>query len=142
MSAYITYTYVGNALGTAKRNALIDSTTAVLSQLIRGASSLVEAALQNSGHDTVPTTGAAGDLVRRATFGALLPELYGRKGVDVPEQYLGAVDISARIISGELPLPNADPTAQNAVGGVKFSGSSESISGDKPQVYKNIRDEY
>lgn len=142
MSQYITWDYVGTKLGAAKRNALCDTSTATLSLIISEASAIVESALQSAGHSTVPTSGAAGDMVKRAVFGQLLPELYGRKGLDVPDNYLKAIEFSEKIVSGEWPIPNTDPTARDAVGGVKFSGSSTTVEGDKPQIWSNLRDEY
>ena len=139
MSAYITEGYVANAIGDDEQNAFAGGSA--LTQLIQASSALVDAALYNGGY-SVPVGGTAPDIVMLATLGALLPMLYGRRGIAVPERFQLHTDLFDRLVSGEVPIPSLTPSDAGAVGGVEFTGSSTTVSGDKPQIFTDLRDLY
>ena len=147
MSYHVSYTEVDYAIGEAAAEALIDATDLIMDQLIQQASALVDSALNNAGY-TPPGTSkgsesAAGHLVKMATIGALLPLLYGRKGLRPPEElyslYGGTLN---NIADGTVPVPDLAPSAKGGVGGVKFSDSSSTSTTGRPRVFGDLRDDY
>lgn len=130
-AAYIDSTYVDNAIGSGVRAAYVDSTA--LTQLINAASAVVKSAAKNSGHALGDTT--SDDLVKLATFGVMLPMLYGVKGSKVPDQFLVAVNIADSVITGKLPLLETTPSAETAVGGNSFTESDATATDSVPQIF-------
>lgn len=130
MSSHITTTYVEHVVGTAVLSGLIDSTA--LATLILAASAKVDMALTNAGYP-IPTS--ANDSVQLATMGALLPVLYGRKGLSVPEEFLAEVRLWQGIATGEVALPNMEPSVRAAVGGHTWSDQSDTSSNGRPPVF-------
>ena len=143
MSTHITTTYVNNAIGSSELTALMTSegTSTALTQLIQAASSIVDSALSNSGY--TPPTSSAPDMVKAATLGALLPLLYSRKQIAIPEGYQVYLDSYSMIRDGRFPVPGLTPNSRDAVGGVSFSDSDSSVSdGGRPKVYDKLRENY
>lgn len=149
MSYHVSTTEVERAIGADAEAGLSDSDSNVIGQLIEYASSLVDAALINAGY-TPPATGSASsntpslapDLVKMATIGALLPQLYGRKGIKVPEQLLIFGSVFERVADGSLPINGLTPDATKAVGRVDFSESTDGVTDAKPKVFGSLRDDY
>lgn len=145
MSTHIDKAYVENALGKRFTAAAADTTTGatsstVLTQLIQSASALVDSALRNAGY--TPPTSTAPDFVKTATLGALIPLVYSRDQIPIPEGYQVYVDAYNVIRTGEMPVPGLTPNARDAVGGVKFAEASTGVSGSRPRVYSKLRDYY
>jgi len=137
MSAHIDNTYVENAIGAAAWDAMCSSSAAVKTQLIASASSVVDAVLINAGYS--PPTASAPDLVKTATLGALLPQVYGRRGLQVPDHLLVNVNVFEAIRRGDLPIPNLAPSTSEGTGGSKFSDSSSTTTDGRPRVFKDMR---
>lgn len=142
MVAYIDNQYVENAIGSAEYNACTASTASVQTQLIASASSLVASVLENAGYSSSLTNASAPDIVKSATLGALLPMLYGRKGISVPEQFFIHMNALNGIRTGDLPITGMTPTARDAVGGVKFTDSSSTSTTGKPRIFGGLRKVY
>ena len=100
------------------------------------------AALENAGYTTDITSSTAPELVKSATLGALLPQLYAREGIKVPDQFAIHMNIFDRIYQGIMPIPELTPTARDAVGGVKFTDSSTTSTSGRPPVFRGLKDVY
>lgn len=136
--AHITGTEVGYSIGSTEWAQLTDSDASTQTHLLALATSIVDAALKKRGY-TPPTS--AGNLVKTATLGALLPMLYGRKGLAVPEQLQVHIAVFNKIADDKDGLPPDDlvPAADAGIGGVEFTESSTSVSGAKTKVFGNLR---
>lgn len=137
MPAYIDEAYIENAIGVHVEEALSDASSEVRDQLIAAASAVAQSALLNAGYTVDPDD--VPDLVRHATLAALLPMLYGRKGLRVPEELAIYGATFEAIREGHLPVPGLAPDAGDAVGGVEFSESDASVTGSKPKVFGGLR---
>ena len=134
MSAHVTASYVRNAIGTAECNAMAGTTA--LTQIIAAASAKVDMALKNAGY---PIPASAGDDVQIITLGAMLPDLYGRKGLTVPEKFAESVAFWRAVATGEMQLTSIDPAPRGGVGGVEFTESDPDISDSRPNVMAGLR---
>lgn len=90
---------------------------------------IVRMSLENAGYEVASgdTSGTAGDSVKNAALAVYLYRLYARKGYAVPESF--AVYMSSLpegIRTGELPISGQTPSADDGVGGARFSDTSES----------------
>lgn len=137
MAEYIDAEYVGAFVGNRERDKLSDSSLKILRTLITSASAAVASALENSGH-TIPADGEeVPEVVKRATIGALIPTLYGRKSLDVPENYFREVNLIEQIRVGDMPIPELRTSKLHGVGGVSFTNSSKQCG--RPPVFKDVR---
>ena len=126
---YITATYCRVMLGTTTVNALTDTTTGVLTQLIAAADAVVVGAVQHAGYVAPSTTtGTPNPDVRLASFGQWVAMAYARKGIDIPAQWKQAVELADRMRNGTHAPNGLVPNAQNAVGGSQFSDTATTSS--------------
>lgn len=146
MSYHVSTTEVERAIGANAEDALSDSDADTIDQVIQYASSLVDAALINAGY-TPPATlkadpSAAVDLVKMATIGAVVAQLYGRKGIKPPESLNVFGATFNAIVDGTLTIPGMTPSAEKAVGRVDFTESDSTVSGSKPKIFGGLRSDY
>jgi len=139
MSEHINQAFVESMLGATTVDGLTDSTDANLTLYIQLASAKIDAGLLNAGYSS---PSSASDFIKLATFGALLPMLYGRKGLTPPAAFLTEVQIANGIIAGTYPVPGMTPTASIAVGGVQFTDSSTTSTDGYPPIFRGLRKVY
>lgn len=143
MATHIDSTYVDYFIGSTERSALSDADSNVMTQLITSASAMVDSVLQNSGHDPDEiSAGSEPEVVKLATLGALLPMLYGRKGLAVPEQFLTQVRLLEAIRVGEHTIPELTPDSGDGVGGAEFTDNSEDSTDGRPAVFNGVLRDY
>lgn len=140
MAAYIDETYVENAIGADEQTAM--ATGSALTQLISAASATVAAVFFKAGHTSITAT----DFVKVCTMGALLPMLYSRKGIAIPDDfkmaYVGPLEFLIDSVGkGNIPDPGQTVTARDAIGGSKFTISDpDSTDTDaRPNVFNGLR---
>lgn len=136
--AHIDNTYVETMIGADVWDGLTDDTADVKTQLLSTATGYVDDALRMRGY-AVPSS--AGESVKSATLGALLPLAYGRKGLSVPEQLRIHINLFNRIADvkdGWVP-DGLIPATDAGIGGVSFTESSASVSGAVPSVFGGLR---
>lgn len=140
-AAYIDATYIHAFISQGRLEDLFTDpggsyTASYLTQQISASSELIKSAAKNAGYTLGDTT--TDENVKLATFGQLLMMAYGRKGEAVPEQFATAVNLAAAIRSGDWPLTST-PNARDAVGGVKFSETTSTVSGSRHPVFNRIK---
>jgi hypothetical protein len=144
MAEYVTKAYVDRALGKGLVSGLTGAATSatthsVVTQLIQSASAMVESALRNAGY--TPPGDSAPDMVKTATLGALVPLMYSRKQAPIPDGYELFTDAFDSIRNGDIPVPGLSITAANAVGGSRWTDSSDTTDG-RPRIYGSLRKLY
>jgi len=116
-----------------------DSGDVFLSAHTAAADALVTSALLNAGYGepTLAANPKSFALVRLAAFGEFIALAYGRKQLEVPDEYSSAVKLRKQIQDGDLPMPDMQPSAPTAVGGVDFTESDPSVESDEvaPQIF-------
>lgn len=100
--------------------------TAALTRALELASTLARASAKNAGYDTgEQNDGTGSEMVKALAISAFVQGAYGRKQQTPPEatmSIIGALIEAAR--TGDLPIPDLSPSAQDAVGGVRFTDST------------------
>jgi hypothetical protein len=127
---YITTTDVAAIMGTDVLAGLFtDNGTADTSARDRAlelASTLARASAKNAGYDTgEQNDGTGSEMVKALALSAFVQLAYGRKQQTPPDatmSIIGALIEAAR--TGDLPIPDLSPSAQDAVGGVRFTDST------------------
>jgi hypothetical protein len=157
MSQHIDLTYVDNFVDQAVRIGFtggIAGTDAVLVQMIEAASGLVDALITGLGYtppsDIDDVTTSTKQLIQLAVFGAMLPMLYGRKGLEVPDTYQAAIAAYERLqeTPGDadgppIELPGLALDVESAVGGVVRPTVSTSVDVNAPApVFNTLRTLY
>lgn len=139
--AYIDTTYI-NALAD---DAVVDAfftdigdasiNSAALTQAIATAESVVKSALANAGYSVPGAADTPPEIVKTATFGVFIKIMYGRKQLEVPEQYADVVNLVERIRSGDVTISELAVTGTTAVGGVDFSESATGVTDSRVPVF-------
>jgi hypothetical protein len=100
--------------------------TAALERAYELASTLARAAAQNAGYDLGEQNDGTGvEMAKALAISAFVQGAYGRKQQTPPEAtmaIIGALIEAAR--TGDLPIPDLSPDAQDAVGGVRFTDAT------------------
>lgn len=138
--AYITATYLSEAVGAAKYAALTDGPNAA--RLIEQATGETESALSVGGYAVcVPSTVYASDasdcpaVIKLAAFGAWLELAYGAADRELPENYRAHVRKLEDLRTGTIEIAAAARSVLRGTGGVGFSESSVDVDGSKPQIF-------
>lgn len=122
--------YVDQAIGTAVRRK-VAPTTASFSNAEARVRAKVKAAYLHSGYslsDTSPT-----DLAKSIALALWIKDRYGKQvGMVVDEDTLETASLLNGIWEGTFPDPDADPDTQDAIGGSKFSSTSETATSGRP----------
>lgn len=157
MTQHIDLTYVDNFVDQAVRigfTAGTAGTDAVLVQMIEAASGLVDALITGLGYtppsDIDDVTTSTKQLIQLAVFGAMLPMLYGRKGLEVPDTYQAAIAAYERLQETPddddgppIELPGLVLDTEAAVGGIIRPTVSTSVDRNAPEkVYGTLRTVY
>lgn len=120
--AILTTGYVDLTIGTSTRLALAPS-TAAFDLYEEQAREAVRAKAQVAGY-SIPTN-STNAKVRELVCGQWYVKAMGwRKGMDLPPNVSVAVLELEQVQSGKLPIPGLTPSAENGVGGVKFSATT------------------
>lgn len=127
---YITTTDVAAVMGSDVLAKLYTDSgtydTAARDRAMELASTLARAAALNAGYDLGDSSSGSGvEMAKALALSAFVQMSYGRKQLDVPPATLGIIGAlieAAR--TGDLPIPELDPTAQDAAGGVRFTDST------------------
>lgn len=127
---YITTTDVAAIMGTDVLAGLFTDngtlSTAARDRALELASTLARASAKNAGYDTgEQNDGTGSEMVKALALSAFVQMAYGRKQQTPPEatmSIIGALIEAAR--TGDLPIPDLSPSAQDAVGGVRFTDST------------------
>jgi hypothetical protein len=105
------------------------------------ASAMANAALENAGYPVGDST--TNDTVKLLTLSIFVRMAYARKQQAPPEDVVALLGgLPEGVRAGDVPVPGLSPDAQDAVGGVKFSGSTTTTVGDKPQIFGGLRTLY
>jgi hypothetical protein len=123
--AFVTNAYIESVLSEETRNGLLsnqgtyDASTATetINYLIGDADAKVLSACWQQG---VRSPGAR-DLLRAVAGALVVVALYGRNGLDAPQQFKDAAAMLDLIRSGELPIPEEIPSLIDGPGGASFS---------------------
>jgi len=127
---YITTTDVAAIMGSDVLTGLFTDngtlSTAARDRALELASTLARASAKNAGYDTGDQNdGTGSEMVKALSLSAFVQMAYGRKQQTPPEatmSIIGALIEAAR--TGDLPIPDLSPSAQDAVGGVRFTDST------------------
>lgn len=136
--AYLTSTYLDEALGSDKVTALTP-TSAERDRLIAQAEAECESALLMGGYSiaTPPSAYDASasdcpEVVKLAAFGAWLELAYGRNDLELPEVFGAYVRKIDDIRAGKIEINGVTKATARAVGGVLFSDSTSGLSTSRP----------
>lgn len=135
---YITTTDVAAIMGTDVLAGLFTDngtlSTAARDRAMELASTLARASAKNAGYDTgEQNDGTGAEMVKALALSAFVQMAYGRKQQTPPEatmSIIGALIEAAR--TGDLPIPELAPSAEGAVGGVRFTDSTSTGSAYAP----------
>lgn len=127
---YITTTDVAAIMGSDVLAGLFTDngimSTAARDRALELASTLARASAKNAGYNTGDQNdGTGSEMVKALSLSAFVQMAYGRKQQTAPEatmSIIGALIEAAR--TGDLPIPDLSPSAQDAVGGVRFTDST------------------
>lgn len=139
--AYIDETYIDNLCDTNVVDAFFTDIGAgavnstALTQAIATAASLVKSALRNAGYTPPGDSDTIPEIVKTATFGAFVKIMYGRKQLEVPEQYADVVSLLERIRKGDEDIDGLSLDEAAAVGGVSFSDHSDTSTSGRPPIF-------
>lgn len=110
-------------------------------RVVNLASAMANAALSNAGYPVGDST--TNDMVKLLALSIAVRMAYARKQQEPPADVLSLLGgLPEGVRAGDVPVPGLSPDAQDAVGGVKFTGSSTSVTGDKPPIFKDLRTLY
>ncbi len=137
--AFIDTAYVGNAIGTAVRDR-VAPTSAAFDQYEAQARDIVKAAASIAGYALSDTT--TSERVKLLTLGQWVVLAYGlQKGLEIPPSIQTAINMLELVRVGELPLDGV-PTTKDAIGGVKFSDTTEGTGRDQKFGGRKLRDHW
>lgn len=138
MAPYIDATYIGAFIPSNVLVSLFvddgvaDTGDAKRTAVIAAAQSVVDAALVSALEITVPLSDTVPEIVKQATLGQFALLAYGRKAIQVPEQFSIAIGLAEGIRSGKLSVPELAADTEAAIGGIIASETDESVEGSKP----------
>lgn len=136
--AWVDSTYLGNALGTSLRDALFPSSD-VIDQYELTARATVCSVMQYAGYAAPSVTLTSGTV----TSGFLQKLLVAimcrdaaaiRKGITLPSAVSEGLVMLDQVYQRKLPIPGLEPEAEHGYGGVRFSPTSASATGARPQI--------
>lgn len=135
--AFIDTDYVDNAIGSSVRQKVAPSTEA-FDQYEAQARDIVKAACSIAGYSLSDTT--TSDRVKLMTLGQWVVLAYGlQKGLEIPPSIRTAINLLELVRTGEVPLEGV-PTTKDAIGGVKFSDTTEGTGRDQKFGGRKLRD--
>lgn len=117
---YIDDAYVGNAIGTSRRDSLLDASGRT--QHYQAATGVIRKALKNAGYSPpseaeLATLDLDSPVIRLATLGEALVSLYGQVGAELPPQFNTSIALRNAIINGTIEFEQLAPNERDAVGG-------------------------
>lgn len=122
--AIIDTTYVDNSIGITVRQAVTGSSTTVFDQLEEMARVKVKAACLSAGYTIGDSETNA--TIKLLVLGQWMLLAYGlRKGIEIPPAIQDAINMLELVRTGKMPIPGLSPDPQDAVGGSKWSDSSQ-----------------
>jgi hypothetical protein len=119
---YIDDSYVANAIGAARRDAIVP-TGPERTQIYQAATSLVRKRIRNAGYSPpseaeIATLDLDGPTIRMVTLGVALPMMYGRVGAELPPQFYEVLGPAARqFLEGEIELEELQADSFDGIGG-------------------------
>jgi hypothetical protein len=124
--AILTSGYVDNSIGTATRAALAGTGGSDrFAQYEEQARTTVIAKCKVAGYTIA--TNDANAMVKELVLGQWYIKALGyKKGMQLPPLIAEQVNLLVQVQDGRVPIPGKTPSGQDAIGGVKFSGSTKS----------------
>ena len=143
--AWFTAGEVDRAITTATRVALVGTSVATASTSFAmfeaWARSDVSAAAANAGYTLAGTTTNAA--LKRLGIAVWYAYAAGaRKGIEIPDRIKTDLYLVEQLREGKYRIPGATPSAQDGVGGVKFSSTSSTSSNGRVQYFSRSKTRY
>lgn len=139
--AFIDSTYLNNAYGSSNVAALCP-TTDELNQAIASAESMVEAALILGGYsrrESSSVVATTPEIVKLACYGQWLQLAHLRHSLELPAQAWTWINLISAIRDGSIEIDGESRSTSRSAGGVSFTASDATVTGDSPQMFKRSR---
>jgi hypothetical protein len=133
--AYLSTTYVDNAIGTAVR-LKVAPTTASFNQFEAMARMKVRAAGAMAGYSLPNTDAGTSSQLQALALGQFVLLSFGtRKGLTISPFIADQINMLEMVRSGDMPLLDYTPNVRDAIGGVQFTSVDEDDPDGRPQRF-------
>lgn len=132
---FINAALIDDAIGAPARNKITDSDSARLSRMIEAADVRTQQDLKTVGYTLDPadtTVDEAPLMVQQCSVGYFIQMGYARVGLPIPARLDVYTKLGAQLRKGEVIPDGLEADPEEAIGGVLFTESDETIDGSIP----------